>query len=162
MTPPLFASIIMWTNRIWLHFHSFSCKFQIFQSRSQRYYQPCLPLLNIKLSSKIGMLENLNWWYIQVSTPIYPIGLELGVETTFPLPEGTSTGLIVQIGYDLILNEHQKHFICCLGNYRESFGYGCWHSFVARQRMKRGQFKFAQNQAIKAPLDSSIGDVCVQ
>lgn len=29
---------------------------------------------------------------------IYPIGLEMGVEATFPVAEATSTGLIIMIG----------------------------------------------------------------
>lgn len=32
------------------------------------------------------------------SLSIYPIGLELGVETTFPAPEATSTGLLILTG----------------------------------------------------------------
>ncbi|CAJ0584547.1 unnamed protein product, partial [Mesorhabditis spiculigera] len=49
--------------------------------------------------------ENQPWWVVAsicgfgcFGFAIYPIGLELGVECTYPVAEATSTGLIIMIG----------------------------------------------------------------
>ncbi|CAB3400215.1 unnamed protein product [Caenorhabditis bovis] len=49
--------------------------------------------------------ENVEWWVIAsifvfgaAGFSIFPIGLEMGVEATFPVAEATSTGLIIMIG----------------------------------------------------------------
>lgn len=49
--------------------------------------------------------ENEEWWvaltifvFGAAGFSIYPIGLEMGVEATFPVAEATSTGLIIMIG----------------------------------------------------------------
>uniref|UniRef100_A0A8R1DYC6 Major facilitator superfamily (MFS) profile domain-containing protein n=1 Tax=Caenorhabditis japonica TaxID=281687 RepID=A0A8R1DYC6_CAEJA len=49
--------------------------------------------------------ENVEWWVIisicafgAFGFSIYPIGLEMGVEATFPVAEATSTGLIIMLG----------------------------------------------------------------
>ncbi|TKR61272.1 hypothetical protein L596_028401 [Steinernema carpocapsae] len=42
----------------------------------------------------IVLLSMLGWFYI----PPFPIGLELGVETTFPVAEATSSGVLVTAG----------------------------------------------------------------
>lgn len=49
--------------------------------------------------------EGVQWWVIlsififgAAGFSIYPIGLEMGVEATFPVAEATSTGLIIMIG----------------------------------------------------------------
>ncbi|KAH7724493.1 Protein C05G5.1 [Aphelenchoides avenae] len=49
--------------------------------------------------------EGVEWW-IAVSIAgfgafgfaIYPVGLEMGVETTYPVPEATSSGLLIMMG----------------------------------------------------------------
>ncbi|KAF1749183.1 hypothetical protein GCK72_025650 [Caenorhabditis remanei] len=49
--------------------------------------------------------EGVEWWVVlsifvfgAAGFSIYPIGLEMGVEATFPVAEATSTGLIIMIG----------------------------------------------------------------
>ncbi|CAI5454749.1 unnamed protein product [Caenorhabditis angaria] len=49
--------------------------------------------------------ENVQWWVIASifvfgagGFSVFPIGLEMGVEATFPVAEATSTGLIIMIG----------------------------------------------------------------
>uniref|UniRef100_A0A1I7WLA0 MFS domain-containing protein n=1 Tax=Heterorhabditis bacteriophora TaxID=37862 RepID=A0A1I7WLA0_HETBA len=64
----------------------------------------CAGLAACSLAISINY-ENVAWWIIisifffgVFAFAIYPIGLEMGVECTFPVPEATSTGLIIMMG----------------------------------------------------------------
>lgn len=51
--------------------------------------------------------------------PVYPIGNELAVETTYPVGEATSSGILFMFGYSLIIRVHNTllKFIGCNQNF---------------------------------------------
>jgi hypothetical protein len=69
--------------------------------------------------------------------PIFPISLELGVESTFPVAEATSSGILIISG---LVNLTKNYFtILYLGNFNYSFSllecnrWNRWIGFTARK-----------------------------
>uniref|UniRef100_A0A915EQ25 Uncharacterized protein n=1 Tax=Ditylenchus dipsaci TaxID=166011 RepID=A0A915EQ25_9BILA len=65
----------------------------------------CMAAFSASALMVLLQFENMEAWLLTAiicfggfSLAIYPIGMELGVETTFPAPPATSTGLLILIG----------------------------------------------------------------
>jgi FLVCR family MFS transporter 7 len=87
-----------------------SALFGIFVDKTRLFEETmkiCLCIASVAASSLLVALqyESQQWWialsigaFGAFGFAIYPIGLEIGVETTFPVPEATSTGLLIIMG----------------------------------------------------------------
>ncbi|KAI1722576.1 major facilitator superfamily domain-containing protein [Ditylenchus destructor] len=66
----------------------------------------CLAALTACVLTVLTQFAGMEIWLLltiicfgALALALYPIGLELGVETTYPAPEATSTGLLILTGY---------------------------------------------------------------
>ncbi|WKY14962.1 hypothetical protein Q1695_000463 [Nippostrongylus brasiliensis] len=58
----------------------------------------CSLAVSVNYEAEIGWVVPSIFFFGAFGFSIYPIGLEMGVEATFPVAEATSTGLIIMIG----------------------------------------------------------------